>query len=73
MLKNVLGAYVAPVNHNVLNEAKAINIAHTMMGNFCHCNESMVSQMEHLGNNSCMIVGYHDKVSENSILSITLF
>jgi hypothetical protein len=30
----VLRAYVAPVKYNVLNEAKAINIAHTMMGNF---------------------------------------
>jgi hypothetical protein len=41
----VAKAYVAPVNHNVLNEAKAINIAHTMMGNFCHGNESKVLQM----------------------------
>jgi hypothetical protein len=30
----VVRAYVAPVNHNVLKGAKAINIAHTMMGNF---------------------------------------
>jgi hypothetical protein len=69
----VLRAYVAPVNHNVVNEAKATNIAHTMMGNFCHGNESKVSQMEQMGNDSCMIVGYHDKVSENSELSIILF
>jgi hypothetical protein len=41
----VLRAYVVPVNHNVLNEAKAINIAHTMMGIFCHGNESKVLQM----------------------------
>jgi hypothetical protein len=41
----VLRSYVAPVNHNVLNEAKAINIAHTMMGNFCHGNESKVLKM----------------------------
>jgi hypothetical protein len=38
----VLRAYVAPVNHNVLNEAKVINIAHTMMVNFCHGYESKV-------------------------------
>jgi hypothetical protein len=68
-----LRAYVAPVNHNVFNEAEAINIAHTMMGNFCHGNESKVIQMEQMGNDSCMIVGYHDKVSENSELSIILF
>jgi hypothetical protein len=48
-----------------------------MTGNFCHSNESKVSQMEQMGNNSCMIVEYHekyhDKVSENSELSIILF
>jgi hypothetical protein len=69
----VLRAYVAPVNHNVLNEAKAINIAHTMMGKFCHGNESKVLQMKQMGVDFCMIVGYHDKVSENSELSIILF
>jgi hypothetical protein len=69
----VLRAYVRPVNHDALNGAKAINIAHTMMGNFCHGDESDVLQMEQMGNDSCMIVGYHDKVSENSELSITFF
>ncbi len=68
----VLRAHDAPVNLDVLNEAKAINIAHTMMGIFCHGNESKVLQMEQMGNNSCMIVGYHDKVSDNSELSIIL-
>jgi hypothetical protein len=70
----VLRAYVAPVNHNVLNEAMAINIAHTMTVNFCPGgSESKVLQMEQMGNNSCRIVGYHDKVSEISELSIILF
>jgi hypothetical protein len=41
----ILRAYVAPVNHNVLNETKAINITPTMMGNFWHGNESKVLQM----------------------------
>ncbi len=33
---NKLHPFVAPVNHNFLNEAKTLSIAHTMMGNFCH-------------------------------------
>ncbi len=69
----VLRAYVAPVNHNVLNEDNSINIAHTMMVNFCHGNESKVLQIEQMGNDSWMIVWYHDKVSEDSELSIILF
>ncbi len=34
--KKHLHPYVAPVYHNFLNEAKALNIAYTMLGNFCH-------------------------------------
>jgi hypothetical protein len=64
--KTTLRPYVAPVNHNVLNTEKAINIAHTILGNFCHGDGSKNSQMETMGMSSCMIVGYHDKVSENS-------
>jgi hypothetical protein len=64
--KKTLRPYVAPVNHNVLNTEKAINIAHTILGNFCHGDGSKNSQMETMGMDSCMIVGYHDKVSENS-------
>ncbi len=61
-----LRPYVAPVNHNILNMEKAINIAHTILGNFCHGDKSKNSQMETMGMDSCMIVGYHDKVSKNS-------
>ena len=34
-----LRLFVAPVNHDYLNEAKTLNIAHTMMGNSCHGDE----------------------------------
>jgi hypothetical protein len=64
--KTTLRPYVAPVNHNVLNTEKAINIAHTILGNFCHGDKIKNSQMETMGMDSCMIVGYHNKVSENS-------
>jgi hypothetical protein len=62
--KKTLRPYVAPVNHNVLNTEKAINFAHTILGNFCHGDESKNSQMETMGMDSCMIIGFHDKVSE---------
>jgi hypothetical protein len=48
-----LHPYVAPVNHNVLNEAKALNIAHTMLGNFCYGDEEKELHMEHMGNDAC--------------------
>ncbi len=59
--RNVLRAYIVPVNHNVFNEAEAINIAHTMMSNFCHGNESTVLQIEQVGDDSCMIVEYQTR------------
>jgi hypothetical protein len=62
--KKTLRPYVAQVNHNVLKSEKAINIAHTILGNFCHGDESENSQMETMGMNSCMIFGYHNKVNE---------
>jgi hypothetical protein len=62
--KTTLKPYVAPVNHNVLNTEKAINIAHTILGNFCHGDKSKNSQMKTMGMDSCMMIGYHDKVSE---------
>ena len=62
--KNILRPYVAPVNHNVLNNEKAIYIAHTIMGNFCHGDETKNSQMETMGMDACMMIGYHDKVSQ---------
>ncbi len=62
--KTTLRPYVAPVNHNVLNTEKAISIAHTILGNFCHGDENKNSQMETMGMDSCMIFGYHNKVSE---------
>jgi hypothetical protein len=51
--KNHLHPYVAPLDHNSLNEAKALNIAHTMLGNFCHGGEDKESHMENMGNNAC--------------------
>ena len=63
--KTTLRHYVAPVNHNVLNTKKAINIDHTILGNFCHGDESKNLQMETMGMDACMMIGYHDKVSKN--------
>ena len=54
--------FVAPVNNNFLNKAKTLNIAHTMIGNFCHGDEQKDSQMEQMGTDACVIVGFNNKV-----------
>ncbi len=47
-----------------LNNEKAINIAHTILGNFCHGDETKNSQTETMGMDDCMMIGYHNKVSK---------
>ena len=62
---HTLMPYMAPVNHNVLNEQTWVNIVHTFMGNFCHetneQNDTVL--MEDMGHDACVIVGYHKNVS----------
>jgi hypothetical protein len=50
-----LQPFIAPVNHNSLTSGKAINIVHTLMGNFCHGNKEKISQQEDMGNDACIL------------------
>jgi hypothetical protein len=71
---NKLHPFVAPDNHNFLNEAKTLSIAHMMMGNFCHGDDKKESQMENMGTDACVIVGFNNKVRLLSYLfPITFF
>jgi hypothetical protein len=57
-----LQPFIASVHHNTLTSAKAIQIVHSLMGNFCHRDKDKISRMEDVGNNSCLLMGYHNKV-----------
>ena len=59
---------MAPVNHNVLDEKTWGNIVHSFMGNFClQADKDLDSvPMENMGNDACVIVGYHQNVSISS-------
>jgi hypothetical protein len=67
-----LQPFVAPVNHNTLTSAKAIQVVHTLMGNFCHGDSEKVSQLEDMGNDACLLMGYHNKVSSKVLLQLIL-
>ncbi len=57
-----------------MNEAKTLSIAHTMIGNFCHGDEKKESQMDNIGTDACVIVGFDNKVRILSYLfPITFF
>jgi hypothetical protein len=53
---------IAPVNHNTLTSLKAVHIVHTLMGNSCHGDKDKTSQMKDMGNDACLLMGFHDKV-----------
>ena len=57
-----LKPFIAPINHNTLTSAKAIQIVHTLLGNFCHGDKDKISQIEDMGNDACLLMGYHNNV-----------
>ena len=63
---HTLKPYMAPVNHNIINETAWIKIAHTLLGNFCleSDDKNDMNALENMGNDACVIVGYHKKASE---------
>ncbi len=48
-----LKPFIAPINHNTLTSAKAIQIMHILMGNFSHGDKDKISHMKDMGNNAC--------------------
>jgi hypothetical protein len=60
-VENGLLLLTAPVNHNKLNQNKAIQIVHTLLGNaYQHEQEATIANQD-FGNEACIIVGYHNK------------
>ncbi len=53
--------FIAPI-HNNLTSANAKQIVHTLMGNFCHGDKDKISQIEDMGNDACLLMGYHNEV-----------
>jgi hypothetical protein len=51
----------APVNHNKLNQNKAIEIVNTILGNAYQSNIKLTRQNQDFGLDTCMIIGYNDK------------
>jgi hypothetical protein len=52
-----LKAFIAPVNHNNLSEHMVIDIANTMMGDYCGSDNS---HMQELGDDAGVIVGWDE-------------
>ncbi len=55
------GAYIAPVNHNKINTDITVNIASTMMGRFAQDEDKDTSQLQEVGLDVGVVVGYSKK------------
>jgi hypothetical protein len=57
---------MALVNHNIIKKTSWIKIVHTLMGNICQESDDKddMNALENMGNDACVIVGYHEKASE---------
>jgi hypothetical protein len=60
-LKNNLGAYIAPVNHNKINSGIAVNITSTMMGRYAQDDDKDTSQLQEMGSDAGVVFGYSAK------------
>ncbi len=69
----ILQPYVAPVNYNTLTSAKTLQIVHTLMGNYCHGDQTKKSQLEDKGNDACLLMGYQDTVRALMYVQIILY
>jgi hypothetical protein len=67
-----LQPFTTPINHNTLISEKAIQIVHPLMGNFCHRDKEKISQMEDMGNNACLLMGYHNNIRSPRLCQIIL-
>ena len=50
----------APVNHNKLNQNKAIQIVNTILGNAYQSKNKITRQNQDFGLDACIIIGYND-------------
>ena len=63
---HTLKLYMAPINHNIINKTSWIKNFHTLMGNFSQESDDKdnMNALRNMGNDACIIVGYHEKTSE---------
>jgi hypothetical protein len=67
--KHTLKPYMAPVNHNHINEITWLKIVHTLMGNFCQDSDDKnnTMPMEDMGRDACVMIGCHKLGSDKRV------
>ncbi len=58
----------APVNHNKLNQNKALQIVNTILGNVHQHKNKTMRQNQDFGLNTCIIIGYDDNKMKEKLV-----
>ena len=54
--------YVAPVNHNTINQTMVASITSTMLGNYGQDSSADLTHLQDMGTDARVLFGYNDKV-----------
>jgi hypothetical protein len=54
--------YVAPVNHNTINQTMVASITSTMLGNYGKDSSADSTHLQDMGTDAGVLFGYNDKV-----------
>jgi hypothetical protein len=63
---------MAPINHNQLNQSKATQIAHTILGNAYKSEDDSSLANQDFGNNACVLVGCNNSMEGRESNKVTM-
>ncbi len=62
-VKSGIWAYIAPVNHDLINTSRVASITSTMLGNYCQDTENNdITHLLDMGTDAGVLFGYFDRV-----------
>ncbi len=61
-VKSGIRAYIAPVNHNLINTNRVASITSTILDNYCQDTNNDITHLPDMGTDAGVLFGYIDRV-----------
>ncbi len=61
-VKSGIWAYIAPVNHNLINTSRVASITSTMLDNYCQDTNNDITHLPDMSTDAGVLFGYIDRV-----------
>ena len=61
-VKSGIRAYIAPVNHNLINTSRVTSITSTMLDNYFQDTNNDITHLPDMGTDAGVLFGYFDRV-----------